>query len=102
MALRTQILVGKEKDGTCLREVLFCRALTGDEAVTICGVATFAGSGLEEDVGFVDEDDGLPYGGVALELKHVFFESLVVFQLAKRYLEEGFLRIFGSSFWTVR
>ena len=76
-------------------------ALTGDEAVAVRRVVALAGARLKEDVRLVNEHDRLPRGGVALELEHVFFQPLVVLQLAEGDFQQRFLRILGGGFWNL-
>jgi hypothetical protein len=61
---RGQAVGGEEDDA---REVLELLEEDGDEGVAL-GIAGLLVAGLEEDVGLVEEDNGLPGGGVLKEL----------------------------------
>ena len=55
---------------------------TGNKTIAVSRIFACARSGLEEDIGFVNEHNGFPIGGVPLELEHILLEAVIIFELA--------------------
>ena len=86
---------GEEEDP---REVVESAEEDGDEGVAL---QVFVVAVLQEDVGFVEEEDGVPGGGVVEDFFEFGFEDRgVSADVAAGYLVEGFGEGFGNTFWS--